>query len=280
MEGPRSKRIALVGLGPSSLQYISYCDSKGGRREAFDETWVINSYCSILQCDRIFHMDDLRVQELRARAGNPKVAGMLKALRENTGIPVVTSYMHEDYPHLEEFPLEEALVRFGSLYYNSTVPYAVVYAMLQGPAKIESLTMFGMDYTMPDIHISEEGRACLEFWCGRATQMGIKVSAVDTSSLFDSMKHRHGRVSLYGYDDFDLEVKVTGPTTIDLRKVQKALPDAAAVERKYGLEVKTLPSGEKVVERKVGGGTAVTPPSVFPESMNGEASNASRDETI
>jgi uncharacterized membrane protein YecN with MAPEG domain len=43
----------------------------GGRHKFCDETWVINAFGDILACDRVFHMDDVRIQEIRAARRRP-----------------------------------------------------------------------------------------------------------------------------------------------------------------------------------------------------------------
>ena len=48
--------------------------------------------------------------------------------------------------------------------------YAVALAIHEGATKI---SCFGMDFTYPDVHDAEKGRACVEFWMGVAAARGI-----------------------------------------------------------------------------------------------------------
>jgi hypothetical protein len=63
--------VVILGLGPSPKPIsISSSGSAAGIGFA-DEVWAINALGDIVQCDRIFHMDDVRIQEIRA-AARPK----------------------------------------------------------------------------------------------------------------------------------------------------------------------------------------------------------------
>src|SRR3972149_2688144 len=78
------KRVALVGLGISAYDYIQHCDRNGDRRNLFDETWTVNTFCGLIEAERIFHMDDFRVQQLRAEK-NERVRHMLQAMKRFKG---------------------------------------------------------------------------------------------------------------------------------------------------------------------------------------------------
>ena len=85
------KHVTILGLGPSLSQYADVCKRLGGRRAFSDEVWGINALGDIFMCDRIFHMDDVRVQEQRAKAApQSNIARMVEWLKTTT-TPVVTS---------------------------------------------------------------------------------------------------------------------------------------------------------------------------------------------
>ena len=63
---PKIERLAIVALGPTSLNYIQAVDAAGDRKKMFDEVWTFNSYASVIESDRLFHMDDVEVQRRRA----------------------------------------------------------------------------------------------------------------------------------------------------------------------------------------------------------------------
>jgi SAM-dependent methyltransferase len=223
------KRIAILGLGPSVAQYLDLTKRQGGRSKLFDEVWTINALGDVFACDLIFHMDDVRIQEIRA-AANPagNIAAMLPWLKKSP-VPVVTSRAHPDYPALVEFPLEDVLNHFGHEYFNSTAAYAIAFAIHIGAAQI---SLFGMDFTYPNRHDAEKGRACVEYWLGQARARGIKLFMPRESTLMDAYAGRASR--LYGYDTVDVKFCMQPDGSVKLDFVPKeALPTAEEIERNY-----------------------------------------------
>jgi len=208
--------------------YPDICKRLGDRRRFCDQTWVINAYGSILAHDLLFHMDDVRVQMIRAQAEpDSNIAAMLAWLKIHPE-PIVTSRAHPDFPSLVEFPLQEVVNEFPNAYFNSTAAYAVAYAIYK---KATKLTLFGMDFTYPDAHDAERGRACVEFWLGVATQRGIDLSVPKTSTLLDAIYPQAER--FYGYDCVDLKIeRVDGLIRVGMTE-REALPTAAELEARY-----------------------------------------------
>jgi SAM-dependent methyltransferase len=221
------KHVAIVGLGPSSAAYVDITKRMGGRRKFCDETWAINALGDVLACDRIFHMDDVRVQEIRAAAQpDSNIAGMLEWLKTHSG-PVITSRLHPDYPGLVEFPLEAVVNEFPNGYFNSTAAYAVAYAVWLG---VEKISLFGCDFTYPSAHDAEKGRACVEFWLGMASERGIKLVAPKTSTLLDAIHTQAER--FYGFDCVDLAFSREGGR-IRVAMTEKDPPTAEQIEARY-----------------------------------------------
>jgi SAM-dependent methyltransferase len=223
------KHIAILGLGPSIDQYLEITKRLGGRSRVFDQVWAINALGNVFDCDLIFHMDDIRIQEIRAKsAPASNIAAMVNWLKTSQ-VPVITSRAHPDYPALNEFPLEAALNALGHDYFNSTAAYAVAYAILCGATKI---SLFGMDYTYPNAHDAEKGRACVEFWLGQAHARGIEISLPKTTTLMDAMVGRAGR--LYGYDTVDIAFNSQADGSVKLQFTEKTeLPTAEQIEKNY-----------------------------------------------
>lgn len=224
------KHVAIIGLGPSSAEYVDFCKRLGGRHQYCDETWVINSYGDVLACDRVFHMDDVRVQEIRAAAKpESNIAAMLKWLKTHPG-PIMTSRAHPDYPGLVEFPLEDVVNDCPNGYFNSTAAYAVAYAVFLG---VEKISMYGCDFTYPNSHDAEKGRACVEFWLGICVARGIKVSMPKRSSLMDACEPARDR--LYGYDTLDVTVGRDAEERLTVNFTERAdpLPTAEEIEERY-----------------------------------------------
>ena len=223
------RHIAILGLGPSLDQYLEITKRVGGRSKFCDETWSINALGDVFACDLIFHMDDIRIQEIRAEARpDSNIAAMVDWIRHSR-VPVVTSRAHPDYPALVEYPLEDVLNHFGHDYFNSTAAYAIAFSIHSGATKI---SLFGMDYTYPNVHDAEKGRACVEFWLGQAHARGIKINLPKTTTLMDAMYPRESR--LYGYDTLDVEFDIQESGELKLNmKVRETLPTAEEIERNY-----------------------------------------------
>lgn len=219
--------VAIVGLGPSVREYLSLVNSVGGRSAYCDEVWAINALGDTIACDRVFHMDDVRVQELRA-AANPdsNIANMLRWMRAHPG-PIYTSRTHPDYPGLVAYPLQEVINDTGQAYFNSTAAYAIAYAVYLGVRKI---SVHGFDFTYPDAHHAEKGRACVEFWLGVAWARGIKIGITRQTTLFDAYLPFDQR--LYGYDTLKVDLRCeAGAYRVAFE--ERAPPTAEEIEARY-----------------------------------------------
>ena len=223
------EHVAILGLGPSLEQYVDIVKRMGGKHAYCTEVWGINAVAGVLMCDRVFHMDDVRVQEVRAAAlPESNIARMLEWLKVHPG-PIITSRAHPDYPGLVEFPLEEVLNQFKFAYFNSTAAYAVAYAIWLGVKKI---SMFGCDFTYPNSHDAEKGRACVEFWLAMAAARGIQLTISTKSTLMDAIHTQADRI--YGYDTLDLTLRVDDAGYCHVDKVPRdELPSAEEIEAKY-----------------------------------------------
>lgn len=222
----KPKHVAILGLGPSLDQYTNICKRVGGRHKYSDETWCINSLGNVIACDRIFHMDDVRIQEIRAAAQpQSNIAAMLEWLKTTT-IPVTTSRPHPDYPALEPFPLIEVLNDCKHGYFNSTAAYAVAYAIWLG---VERISLFGCDYTYPNAHDAEKGRACVEFWLGMAAERGIRITVPKNTTLLDALHTQRER--FYGYDTLDLAIRQNAEGRIEIEFTERAADDVPTAEQ-------------------------------------------------
>lgn len=222
------ERVAIVALGPSHQQYVPVCDRYGNRFQLFDETWTVNSFANVIDSDRLFHMDDFRVQMLRA-VKNERVRNMLESLKRYKG-PIYTSVEHPDYPQSRQFPLFEAISKYNTFYFNNTMAYALAFAGLIG---VKQLTLFGMDYTWPGVEGSEGGRGCAEYWVGRLRQSGVGVAVCQESTLLDTRQNRNDEYHLYGYDAYTLKLERQTDGKVKLRLLDKPLPTAEEIEIRY-----------------------------------------------
>jgi hypothetical protein len=223
------KRLAIVGLGPSSHKYIDDVDRAGDRKALFDETWTFNSFVSVIASDRLFHMDDVKIQELRAKAGNVRVKNMLEAMKRYEG-PIYTSSPEPEYPSMVPYPLPAVVARYNSLYFSTTPPYAAAYAGLE---EWKEICLYGLDYTWPGVAGAEGGRGCMEYWVGRLQGQGIKVRVHETSSLLDARLSTKDDIKLYGFDRYRISLEVRGPDKLALLMEPKPLPTAEEIEERY-----------------------------------------------
>jgi SAM-dependent methyltransferase len=226
------EHVAILGLGPSLNDFVELTKRLGGSSAYCDEVWAINAAADVLRCDRVFHMDDVLVQEVRARAqpgGN--IAAMLRWLRQHPG-PIYTSRVRDGYPGLVAFPLEDVLNggydNGGVPYFNSTAAYAIAYAIHIG---VKQISLFGIDYTLPNFHHAERGRACVEFWLGIAAARGIVVTLCEHTTLLDACAPDEDR--LYGYDCTDVGFSDRADGGVSVSFADKPPPTAEEVERRY-----------------------------------------------
>src|SRR5689334_15494212 len=123
------KRVAILGLGPSVEEFVRLARGQGARHKVYDEVWGINALGDVIQCDRVFHMDDVRIQEIRAKAApDSNIAAMLGWMKRHPG-PIYTSRPHPDYPGLVKYPLQSVLNSAAQPYINSTAAAAVAFAV-------------------------------------------------------------------------------------------------------------------------------------------------------
>lgn len=220
-------RVAILGLGPSLEAYVDVVKRLGSRKALADEVWGINAVADVIICDRVFHMDDVRVQEARAIAKpQSNIANMLGWMKNHPG-PIYTSRTHEDYPGLVDYPLQDVINSCGIAYFNSTAAYAVAYAVHIGATEI---SLFGCDFTYPNAHQAEKGRGCVEFHLGIAKSRGIKIALPDSTSLMDSISPFDERV--YGYDTLDVDMEDNGEKVV-VRFSPKDCPTAEEIETRY-----------------------------------------------
>lgn len=240
------ERLAIVGLGGSSLSYVQEVDSVGNRFSKFDEVWTMNSYCNVIQSDRLWHMDNVAVQRLRS--DNVKVQGMLEAMKKYQG-PIYTSILDKEYPQMVQFPLFEVIDKMGSIYYNNTSAYAIAYAVWLG---VKQISLYGMDFTWPGLNEAEEGRGCVEYWIGQGSARGVRFNVVPTSSLMGAMKWRKEDIPFYGYDGYKIALVEKGEGKVGFEITPRALPTKEEIEKRYSHEVKRfdLEAVKKLFEEK------------------------------
>lgn len=227
-ESLRGKHVAIVAMGKSGDDLMALARTMGGLSAYCDEVWGVNAIGDGFNCDRVFHMDDVRVQEARARARpDSNIAAMIRWLKRHQG-PIYTSHVEPGWPGLVEYPLQDVVRSLNEPYFNGTVAYAVALAIHWGVGK---LSIFGCDYSYENSHHAERGRACLEYWLGRAAERGIALVVPRSSTLMDCIEDSDGRPGrLYGYDGYAV---ACDPVTKAVVKTPKPLPAVEEIEARY-----------------------------------------------
>ena len=229
--------VTILGLGPSLDDYSLHVKSLGGRSAFCDEVWAINALGDVYACDKIFHMDDVRVQERRAEAKpQSNIANMVRWLKTHPG-PIYTSYNHPDYPGLVDYPLAEVIQKTGETYFNSTAAYALAYAIAYGATTI---SIFGCDFSYEHSHHAEKGRGCLEFWIAMAKTKGIKINLPRNTALMDV----YDGTEFYGYCDGHTVTIDEKNGKVNVSLEAKDLPTADEIERRYDHQRPTSPHVE------------------------------------
>lgn len=233
------KRVAILGLGPSLEAYVDVVKRLGARSKLVDEVWGINAAIDVIRCDRGFHMDDVRVQEARAaEKPDSNIAAMIPWLKTHPG-PIYTSVPHPEYPGLVAYPLLDVMKSCGgTAYFNSTAAYAVALAVHMG---VETLYLFGADFSYADSHQAERGRGCVEFYLGMGKARGMQIGLPNTTSLLDGCATKDERV--YGFDGMDLEfIHGEDGKLSDIKFTPRSLPTAAEIEDRYDHGKLTTPA--------------------------------------
>jgi len=272
--------VAIVAMGPSADAYARHCAMAGGRPSHVDEMWTVNAFGSIFQADRIFHMDDVRIQQIRADGGNEQIANMLKWMKKHPG-PIYTSRGLPDKPQTERIEqlrdaialddaendkrkwqlrtleVEAKLVEDGGFpglveyplqdVVNTTgnMPYfnsTPAYAVaLAIHEKVTRLSLYGMDYSFNDKYQAERGKSCIEYWLGRATERNIDICLPRETWLLDTNRSD----KLYGYDTRIVTAYNEPDGTVRLEFTERErLPTAEQIEAAYNHEVKEKTNGK------------------------------------
>jgi len=199
---PVPKSVAIVAMGASCANFVSNSVALGTSRRVADEIWGINSVGGTIKCDRMFVMDDLEhiLKPLADATPGCMTAGMFTWLKDFAG-PVYTSTVYPGFDNLVEYPLEDVINTICLPYLNSSVAYAFAYAIHIG---VKQVGLYGCDFSYPDRHIAERGRACVEFLIGLAGSRGISIIVASESTLLDANEPITSRV--YGYHEpFEIE---------------------------------------------------------------------------
>ena len=187
----RPKIVAVIGLGVSRLAYGEQI-CVDGCNTPWQEVWTVNFGGHFLRHDKLWVMDDLRAQAKRIESYGDM-------LRRHPA-PIITSTAYPEYPQSVRFPIEAVVAALGDDFLNSTVAYAIAYALTTG---VKELWLFGCDFHYPNQTRAEEGGQCAAYLLGLGRHFGMTFKLPQQTTLLGCY---HGvivgnsvRRPLYGY---------------------------------------------------------------------------------
>jgi hypothetical protein len=197
MQQPKS--VALVALGPSSREFFIEGAVLEGFELQTDEVWAINGGMIAFRHDRVFNMHDLRRTAKRV----PRL-GQAMMVHDR---PILCPIPYPEFPTSYAYPLSEVIQATGENYLNSTVAYAIAYAV---SLKVKDIWLYGCDFWYPDLQRREQGGQCAAYWLGQLRAFGIHYHLPQNSSLLDALEVREysnekgekfSRRPYYGYEE-------------------------------------------------------------------------------
>ena len=193
IEKLKGAKVALLGLGISQIDFVIGAENS----KEWDEVWGINSACGVFNCDRVFMMDPPSRFLDTDDAG--KQTEVMRRMLPIISTPIYTCELDDRVPSAELYPLEEICNETKSAYFNNTVAYAIAFAYYN---EVDTLELYGIDFSYQgNMHFAEAGRACVEFWCSKTMDGGMKIGVSPRSALLDANVPLAER--LYGYHRLD-----------------------------------------------------------------------------
>lgn len=207
--------VIMVAMGITAAAFLA---RQFGETKAGDvPIWTINNGCFGIRADLCFdmHTAGCLLGEDTYTFFNPRIdptgefkrrfeAGELRDLTEEykkTGVQVVTLDGHDD---TLEYPLAEVIENTQSNYFTLGAAYMIAYAMLCG---VKTYHLFGFDFTYGDEdNPLEPGRACLEYWLGRAAERGAHFCFPNDTTLHSIREMT--KKGMYGYGKTQPIIKI------------------------------------------------------------------------
>lgn len=205
--GNTRKKVNILAMG-SSRNDFDVLQLMEQRPEVLQdaELWGINYMGAIKRLDRIIHIDPVHPY-----LGHPPVKDMCDwALKD--GIPFYTSHRHPMYPNHVTYPFDKVCNTIGTHYLNGSVAYALALAIAEGYTDIG---LFGADFSYPNAHVSESGRANVEYLMGLGAGRGIRFIVAQSSTLMDA----HCRQQPYGWFKNPLHPPSSGGVLMTVQEI-------------------------------------------------------------
>ena len=227
----RPTSVALIGMGPTSSQFVSYMQKHNMLTDFPDEIWGINFTANWLALDKCFLMDGIRKGD-----GTSEWLMWLKYKRE-AKFPIIMPFSMQGFDNVVPYPIYDVVQRTGEVWYNNTLAYAMAFACAIG--SVRRLDLWGCDFAYVQrvadmdaegkatiakmqegskeradevakvdqeikqfVHNIETGHACGAYWAGLCRGFNIKVRCPTTTSFLDYSKR-----DFYGYGDAQPNIK-------------------------------------------------------------------------
>lgn len=205
--GAQRKKVNILAMGSSRTDFDILRLMEQRPDPVKDaETWGINYMGAVTRLDRIIHLDPVHPY-----LGHDVVKEMCdNALKD--GIPFYTSHPHPFYANHVVYPMDMVVQNLGVPYLNGSVSYALALAIAEG---FTDIGLYGADFSYPNAHVSESGRACVEFWIGVGSARGIKFTVGQSSTLMDAWC----RQTPYGWFKNPLHPPSSGGTLMSLQEI-------------------------------------------------------------
>jgi hypothetical protein len=216
--GRRPKSVAVVALGPSSMQWHAGSWTYDRAHGKPDEVWTVNKGLRTIRCDLAFVMDDL--------VGEGRRSDEYRRDIDDFDAPIITAIVDEDVlamyrnAQIYAYPASELWLWIGARilaargvtaeqmaadvkgvvqmglqvgrYVQNSLPWILGYAAMIG---VERVGLFGADYTFPGQTAREAERANAEYWVGLTRALGVEVLVPNETTLLNQREE----FWLYGY---------------------------------------------------------------------------------
>lgn len=207
--GNQKKKVNILAMGSSRADFEQLRLMENRPEILQDaEIWGINYMGAVTRLDRVIHIDPVHPY-----LGHAPVKDMCDYAARD-GIPFYTSHPHPMYANHVVYPFDMVVRNLGTYYLNGSVAYALALAIAEGATEIG---MWGADFSYPNAHVSESGRANVEFLMGLAMARGIKVFVAQSSTLMDA----HCRQQPYGFFKNPLHPPSSGGTLMSVDEIFK-----------------------------------------------------------
>jgi len=170
--------IFILGRGQS----LGFCPVKKPDKSEF---WGCNNIYKAREVDRLFIMHDVYITQ------HKRETKIIEEVNQE-GFPVYTLGKYADLKNNIQYPMEEVIKEFDTVYFLTNISYMLALAIMQRP---KNLYLFGVDMnlgTATEYLRNEKG--CLEFWLGMAIGRKIKFHLSKSSTLM----RRKGTGNYYG----------------------------------------------------------------------------------